>query len=287
VTHQRKIMLEELQGRHYSEGTTRYYIRHVERFARHFNCSPDRLGPQHIREYQAYIFTKRKMLPGSVTNHLGALRFFYLQTLRRPWSITDTPYPKKIHRLPMILSQEEVAQLIDATCTPFHRTILMTLYATGVRNAELTRLKVSDMDSQRMVIHIQRGKGREDRDVMLSPVLLDDLRALATVAQKNRFGSSPETVGIVVISPGIRKRRITPARTPLAVPGLRKRYIPTCSVTASPRTCWKELAVAIPHGAHFTRPNYLRKRQDQMRSMRETEEPCHLARVTCEGLVRK
>ena len=151
MTHLRKIMLEELQRRHYSEGTTRYYIRHVERFARHFNCSPDRLGPQHIRQYQAHLFSKRKLSPGSVTNHLCALRFFYIQTLKKPWSIADTPYPKKTHRLPTILSQEEVAQVIDAACTPFHRTILMTLYATGVRNAELTRLKVSDIDSGRMV----------------------------------------------------------------------------------------------------------------------------------------
>jgi site-specific recombinase XerD len=112
-----------------------------------------------------------------VTNHLCALRFFYIQTLKRPWSIADTPYPKKVHRLPTILSQEEVAQLIDAACTPFRRTILMTLYATGVLNAELTRLKISDIDSKRMVIHIQGGKGRKDRDVMLSPVLLDELRA--------------------------------------------------------------------------------------------------------------
>jgi site-specific recombinase XerD len=169
-------MLEELQRRHYSEATTRYYIRKVEAFARYFQRPPDRLGLPHIREYQAYLFTKRKLSPGSVTNHLCALRFLYIQTLKRPWSIADTPYPKKVHRLPMILSQEEVAQLIDAACTPFHRTVLMTLYATGVRNAELTRLKVSDIDSRRMVIHVQGGKGRQDRDVMLSPVLLDELR---------------------------------------------------------------------------------------------------------------
>jgi len=168
-------MLEELQRRHYSEGTTRYYIRHIEAFVRYFRCSPDRLGRQHIRQYQAYLFTKRRLSPGSVTNHLCALRFFYIQTLKRPWSIADTPYPKKVHRLPTILSQEEVGQLIDAACTQFHRTILMTLYATGIRNAELTRLKVSDIDSQRMVVHIH-GKGRKDRDVMLSPVLLDELR---------------------------------------------------------------------------------------------------------------
>ena len=174
MTHLRKMMLEELQRRHYSEATTQRYIRLVERFAQHFHCSPDRLGPRHIREYQAQLFTVHKLTPGSVTNHLCALRFLYIQTLKRPWSIADTPYPKKRYRLPTILSQEEVAQLIDAAPTPFYRTILMTLYGTGVRRAELTRLKVSNIDSRHMVVHIQGGKGGQDRDVMLSPVLLEE-----------------------------------------------------------------------------------------------------------------
>src|SRR5438552_14360933 len=177
MTHLRKIMLEELQRRHYSEATTRYYIRAVERFAQHFHCSPDRLGTRHIREYQAQLFTVQKLSPGSVTNHLCALRFFYIQTLKRPWSITDTPYPKKTHRLPTIPSQEEVAQLIDAAPTAFYRTVLMPLYGTGVRNAELTRLKISDLDSQSMVLHVQGGKGRQDRYVMLGPLLLEGRRA--------------------------------------------------------------------------------------------------------------
>ncbi len=106
MTHLRKIMLEELQRRHYSEATTQRHIRFIERFAQHFHCSPDRLGPQHIREHQAQLFTVHKLAPGSVTNHLCALRFFYVQALKRPWSIADTPYPKKRHRLPKILSQE-------------------------------------------------------------------------------------------------------------------------------------------------------------------------------------
>ena len=144
--------------------------------SRRFHCPPDRLGPRHIREYQAELFQKRKLSPGSVTIYLAALRFFYIKTLKKAWSIAETPYPKKSHRLPAVLSQEEVAQLIDAASTPFHRTLLMTLYATGLRCAELTCLKVRDIDSQRMVIHVQGGKGRQDRDVMLSPKLLDELR---------------------------------------------------------------------------------------------------------------
>src|ERR1700692_3249576 len=148
-------MLEELQRRNYAQHTTRSYIRAVEDFARHFNCSPDRLGPRHIREYQAELFEKRKLSAGSVAVRLAALRVFYCKTLKRAWTIADPPYPKKDHRLPAILSQEEVTQLIAAASTAFHRTLLLTLYATGVRRAELTHLKVTDIDSQRMVIHVQ------------------------------------------------------------------------------------------------------------------------------------
>jgi integrase/recombinase XerD len=176
VTRLRKMMLEELQRLNYSDETIRSYIHTVEDFARRFNCPPDRLGPRHIREYQAELFRKRKLSSGTVAIRLAALRFFYTKTLRRAWSVAETPYPKKDHRLPAILSQEEVAQLIQAASTSFHLTLLMTLYATGARNAELTRLKFSDVDSKRMVIHIQGGKGRKDRDVMLSPKLLEELR---------------------------------------------------------------------------------------------------------------
>ena len=176
MTHLRKMMLEDLQRRNYSQDTIRCYIRTVEDFSRRFNRPPDRLGPRHIREYQAELFQKRKLSPGTVTTRLAALRFFYIKTLKKAWSIAETPYPKKRHRIPAILSPEEVAQLIDAARTPYQRILLMMLYATGVRRTELARLKVSDIDSRRMVIHIQGGKGRRDRDVMLSPKLLEALR---------------------------------------------------------------------------------------------------------------
>lgn len=122
------------------------------------------------------MFQKRKFSPNTVAQRLAALRFFYTKTLKKAWSIEETPYPKKTLRMPTILSQEEVARLIDAARPPLHRTLLMALYATGLRRAELARLKVSDVDSERMVIHVQGGKGRRDRDVLLSPKLLDELR---------------------------------------------------------------------------------------------------------------
>ena len=176
MTHLRKITLEELERRNYSETTTRSYLHAIEDFARHFNRPPDQLGPEEIREFTAHMFRVRKLADNTVGQRVAALRFFFTKTLKRAWNIEETPYPKRPTQLPVILSQDEVARLIDAASSPFHQTVLMTLYGTGVRRAELTRLKITDIDSQRMVIHVQGGKGRKDRDIMLSPNLLTALR---------------------------------------------------------------------------------------------------------------
>jgi len=176
VTHLRQIMLEELQRRNYAQTTIDCYLRTVEHFSRYFHRSPEQLGPQHIREYQAALFKKWKLAPNTVNQRPAALRFFYIQTPKRAWSVAETPYPKKVLKLPFILSQEEVARLIDSALTPFHRIVLMTLYGTGARRAELARLQIPDIDSRRMVIHIRGGKGCQDREVLLSPILLEALR---------------------------------------------------------------------------------------------------------------
>jgi integrase/recombinase XerD len=176
VTHLRQTMLEELRRRNYAESTIRSYIRTVEHFSRHFHRPPDQLGPDHIRQYQAALFTRWKLQSNTVIQKLAALRFFYAQVLKKGWSVAETPYPKKVLHLPQVLSREEVARLIDAAESSFHRILLMTLYATGARRAEVAHLRVSDIDSRRMIVHIRGGKGRKDRDVMLSPKLLHALR---------------------------------------------------------------------------------------------------------------
>jgi integrase/recombinase XerD len=176
VTHLRQIMLEELRRRNFAETTIRSYIHGVEHFSRYFHRPPDQLGPEHIRRYQAMLFSELRFSPNTVILRLAALLFFYIHVLKRNWSVAETPYPKKVFHLPEILTQEEVARLIDAAESSFHRILLMTMYATGARRAEIARLKVSDIDSQRMVVHIRGGKGRKDRDVMLSPKLLEALR---------------------------------------------------------------------------------------------------------------
>src|SRR5918993_2702267 len=169
-------MLEELQRRNFAPTTISTYLHAVEQFARHFNCRPDRLNQSHFRSYQAYLLRERKMRPLTVRLHVAALRFFFVKTLKRRYLLDDTPYPKAPRRLPQIVSIEEVARVIDAADSLSHRTMLMVLYSTGMRNAELRHLQVGDIDSRRILIHIQHGKGGRDRYVPLSARLLETLR---------------------------------------------------------------------------------------------------------------
>jgi site-specific recombinase XerD len=169
-------MLEELQRRNYAEGTTRSYILAVRQFAQHFGKSPDKLGPSELRSYQAYLLKERKLAVGTVVARVAALRFFFVRTLKRYQFREDLPYPKKQRRLPTVLSLQEVAQLINAAGNLLQRALLMTLYGTGMRRTEVSRLKIRDIDSQRMIIRVERGKGGVSRDLPLSPALLETLR---------------------------------------------------------------------------------------------------------------
>jgi site-specific recombinase XerD len=152
VTHLRKLMLDELQRRNYAQSTVRSYIYTVEDFAKFFHRVPDRLGPEHIREYQVHLFRDCKLSPGTIEGRTAALRFLFVKTLRRPYLPDHIPFPKRQRRMPTVLSQEEVARLIASARNLMHRTMLMMLYATGLRRAELCHLKVSGVDSERMVI---------------------------------------------------------------------------------------------------------------------------------------
>jgi integrase/recombinase XerD len=177
MTHLRKRLLEELQRRNYSPSTARGYVIAVKQFAEYFGKSPDRLGAEHLRRFQLYLLQEKKLASGTVEMRMSALRFFFKKTLkRRDVGLDDLPFPKRPRRLPTVLSPEEVTRLIEASRNLMHRTMLMVLYATGARRTEVSLLKVCDIDSQRMVIHIRQGKGSRDRDLPLSPKLLEALR---------------------------------------------------------------------------------------------------------------
>jgi integrase/recombinase XerD len=177
MTRLRQRMLDDLRRRNYSPDTIRGYIRAVQQFAEYFGRSPEQMGAEELRRYQIHLLHERKLALGTVENCISALRFLYKKTLkRRDLAFDDLPFPKQPRTLPTVLSQDEVTRLIEAAPNRMHRMLLMLLYATGMRRTEASLLKVSDIDSQRMVIHIQRGKGLRDRDVPLTPRLLEALR---------------------------------------------------------------------------------------------------------------
>jgi integrase/recombinase XerD len=170
------MMLEELQRRNYSQTTVNTYLKVVADFARYFRRPPDELGKEQIRAYQVYLLKERKLGVRTVGLHTAALRFFFCRTLKRAYPVEEVPYPRAPRRLPIILTREEAIRLIDSASNLFHRAMLITMYSTGMRRAELCRLKVEDIDSTRMLIHIRQGKGGKDRDVPLSPKVLETLR---------------------------------------------------------------------------------------------------------------
>ena len=169
-------MREELVRRTYSETTIRSYLHAVEAFRQHMGKRLDHLGPDDLRRYQVYLLEDRKLANGTVVIQISALRFFYIKVLKRRDMKEDLPYPKRLKQLPVVLSQEEVSLLINCARNLFHRAMLLTMYAAGLRRSELCRLKVSNIDSQRMMLRIERSKNGVDRDVPLSSKLLETLR---------------------------------------------------------------------------------------------------------------
>lgn len=175
----RKRMLEDMRVRNYAPKTQQVYIQEVARFAAHFGRSPDELTADEIRMYLVHLKDTDRVSWSRFKQVVAALRFVYRVTLGRPELIPEIPYPRGSKKLPAILSQQEVRRLLDAVRHPKHRVVLTTIYAAGLRISEALALKVSDIDADRMVISVRQGKGRKDRNVMLSPRLLTILRRYA------------------------------------------------------------------------------------------------------------
>ena len=196
MTSLRQRMLEDMQVRQLSPCTQQTYVETVARFARHFGRSPAGLGPEDIRAYQVHLTNERGLAPSSLIVAVSALRFLYRVTLRKRWAFDDgIPVPKKPRSLPVVLSPEEVVQFLDGVKAAKHHAILTTCYAAGLRISEAVRLTPSAIDSQRMVLRVAQGKGRKDRYVMLSPKLLEVLRAWWRVDRPRHWlfpGGRPE-----------------------------------------------------------------------------------------------
>lgn len=167
---------DELVRRHYASATRQTYLRIVKAFHRRVRRRLDRITPNDLRQYQVFLLEERKLAVGSVVAEIAALRFFFRHVLHRRDTREQLPYPKHRRRLPTVLSPDEVARLIAGAKNLYHRTLLLTLYGAGLRRSELCHLKVRDIDSQRMVLRIEQGKGGRDREIPLSPTLLHALR---------------------------------------------------------------------------------------------------------------
>jgi integrase/recombinase XerD len=177
MTPLRLRMIEDMQIRNLAPLTQSAYLLQISLFARYFGRSPERLGREDIRAYRLYLAQDKHLAASSIAVAVAALRFFYTVTLKQAWTVeADIPTCRLPQKLPQVLSQKEVSQFLDAVESLKHRVILTVCYAAGLRVSEAVRLKPAAIDSRRMVIRVEEGKGRKDRYVMLSPKLLDILR---------------------------------------------------------------------------------------------------------------
>ena len=191
----RRKMLADLRIRNYAERTQETYITRVAEMARHLGRSPDELSGEEVREYLRYLKEERGVSRSVFAQVVGALRFLYRETLGRPDMVPHIPYPRVKRRHPVVLSPEEVVRFLKAIRNLKHRTVAMVLYGTGLRLSEALALELRDIDSQRMVITVRHGKGDADRQVVLSPVLLEELRRYWLSYQPSSYlfpGKDPE-----------------------------------------------------------------------------------------------
>jgi len=172
----RQRLIEDLTIRNYAPRTIKVYVDRVANFAQYFGQSPDRLGPAQIREFQLLLTQTKQSSWAEVNQTVCALRFLYRVSLGKPYMIEHLPFPKQPKRLPVVLSRQEIQRFFEVITNLKHRTMVMTLYATGVRLAEALALQLRDIDSGRMLVLVRQGKGGKDRYVPLSDTLLEHLR---------------------------------------------------------------------------------------------------------------
>jgi len=176
MTPLRQRMIEDMQLRNFAPTTQRSYIHYVAEFARYFNCSPERLDLEAVRIYQLHLLQERKLSAQSVNTFVSAVQFLYLETLQMPWKKEDFPRSRVEQKLPVVLTQDEIRRFFDHVPGVKYRAALMTCYGAGLRVSEVVSLQISDIDSGRMLLRVEHGKGGKDRYAMLSPCLLEVLR---------------------------------------------------------------------------------------------------------------
>jgi len=176
MTEMRRRMEEELKLRGCSPRTSTAYLGWVERFAAHFKRPPEQMGAEEARAFLLDLLEAQRLSRPTVVQAFCALKFFYVHVLHSSCELEDLHLPRRSRKLPRVLSAAEVRHLLESATDLKEQAILMTFYATGLRLNELIHLQVKDIDSAKMQIHVRQGKGGKDRNVLLSPTLLDVLR---------------------------------------------------------------------------------------------------------------
>jgi integrase/recombinase XerD len=210
VTPLRQRMSEDMRVRNLAVTTQKEYILQVAKFAKYFGKSPDLLGPEEVRTYQVYLVNDRNLSWGAFNLAVSALRFLYVHTLHVDWAFEKIPNAKKPRKRPVILSLDEVCRFIQCIPNLKHRMVVILVYATGLRTSEALHLRVCDIDSKRMMIRVNEGKWRTDRDVLLSPTLLVWLRAYWKIIRPSDYlfpGKPGKLIAIKTLASAIRKAR--------------------------------------------------------------------------------
>jgi integrase/recombinase XerD len=180
----RDRMEQDLILRGLAPTTRKTYLLYCRKFAAHYRCSPEQLGEAEIRAFLLHLIQVEQVSHGTYRQILAALKFLYTVTLGREWEVKRLPFPKhRQPRLPRVLGKEQLLALFAALKRPKYRALLMTCYASGLRISEACRLRVEDIDSRRMVIRVQQGKGAKERVTILSPRLLAMLRVYWKLAR--------------------------------------------------------------------------------------------------------
>jgi integrase/recombinase XerD len=177
MTPLRQRMLEDMQLRNFSTETQRSYLHYVSGLALHFNTCPSKLGLEEVRQYELNLISERRLSPQSINCYLAAVRFLYVKTLKMPFTAEDFPRQKVPTHLPVVLSRAEIEDFFQQVPGLQNRAVLMVCYGAGLRIKEAVSLKITDIDSERMLIRVNQGKGAKDRYTLLGPRLLAALRA--------------------------------------------------------------------------------------------------------------
>ena len=269
MTPLRRRMIDDMTVRNLSPATQQSYVYAVAKFSRFFSCSPDRLGIEEVRAYQLHLAGL-----GWSWSHINqvscALRFFFGVTLDRPEAFDRIISAKEPKKLPVVLSGEEIVRFLQAVPGLRNRAALTTAYGAGLRVCEVAALKVGDIDSSRMVIRVEHGKGGKDRYVMLSPQLLRILRAYWRLAKPaawlfpGRQGDRPVSTATLQAACRVAAGRIWASRSPF-----------TRCATASPRTCSKPAPISASSRCCSAMAGWRRRRS--IPAWRPVSSPAHPA----------